>query len=245
MLGYHPFHAVGRKYTDAIQELANCVPLILPTSGLASMEPYLDIADGVLLTGSPSNVHPSNFGATVHDPSLPLDQARDSVTLPLIREAVKRDLPLLAICRGMQEINVALGGSLLQAVHENEGHHDHRFRDEDPVDVQYGPVHEVDVTPQGLLHQLAGLDSFHVNSAHGQGIDRLAAGLMVEAVAPDGIIEAVRITAHPSFALGVQWHPEWRAVGNPVSERIFNGFGEACRLRRAHRMAVGTGVAVE
>ncbi|HEU4621024.1 MAG TPA: gamma-glutamyl-gamma-aminobutyrate hydrolase family protein [Burkholderiaceae bacterium] len=235
-IGHHPFHVLGKKYTDAIHDISGCLPLIVPTSGVDDISAYVDLADGVLLTGSPSNVHPSNFGQPVHDPRLPLDPLRDAITLPLIRESVKHDLPILAICRGMQEINVALGGSLLQAVHELEGQRDHRYRDEDPVEVQYGPVHEVRVVCGGLLHQVAKLESFLVNSAHGQGIDRIAPGLMVEAVAPDGLIEAVRIASHPGFALGVQWHPEWRAADNPVSTRIFERFGEACRIRQARRL---------
>jgi len=240
MMGHHPFHVLGKKYTDAVHDISGCLPLILPTSGVDDVSQYVTLADGILLTGSPSNVHPSNFGQAVHDPSLPLDPSRDAITLPLIREAVRRDLPLLAICRGMQEINVALGGSLFQAVHEREGQRDHRYRDDDPVDVQYGPVHEVRVVSGGLLERVVQLDSFLVNSAHGQGIDRIAPGLVVEALAPDGLIEAVRVSSHPGFALGVQWHPEWRAADNEVSVRIFEAFGQASQARQARRLHQST-----
>lgn len=234
-LGHHPFHVLGKKYCDAVHDVAQCLPLLLPTSGIADYEIYLGLADGVLLPGSPSNVHPSHFGREVHDPSLPLDPDRDNVTLPLIRRCVEQGIPLLAICRGLQEINVALGGSLHQAVQEVPGKRDHRPPDEDDVEVQYGPVHDVEAVAGGLLERVVGARRFRVNSLHGQGIERLAAGLVVEAVAPDGIVEAVSIVGHPGFALGTQWHPEWQAASNPVSIRLFQAFGEACRGMRDRR----------
>jgi len=232
MLGHHPFHVLGKKYADAVHDVARCLPLIVPTSGNADVDAYLELADGVLLTGSPANVHPSHFGQAVHDPSLPLDVERDAVTLPLVRRVIERGIPLLAICRGLQEINVALGGSLHQAVHSVPGRIDHRARNPDDVEVQYGLAHPIDVVPGGQLERIVGQRRFEVNSVHGQGIDRIAAGLQAEAHAPDGQIEAVRIVAHPGFALALQWHPEWRAAGDPVSSRIFAAFGAACRAWR-------------
>lgn len=240
MIGLHPFHVLGKKYADAIHDVAGCLPLLLPTSGVADVQAYLELADGVLLPGSPSNVHPSHFGREVHDPGLPLDPERDNVTLPLIRTAVERGIPLFAICRGLQEINVALGGSLHQAVQEVEGKRDHRAPEVDDAELQYGPVHEVEVAAGGVFERIVGERRFLVNSLHGQGIERLAEGLAVEATAPDGIVEAVRVSAHPGFAIGTQWHPEWQAVRNPVSARLFQAFGDACRAlrdRRASRYA--------
>lgn len=236
MVGQHPFHIVGQKYIDAVR-LAGCLPVVVPAAHPDELADWLDIADGILLTGSPSNVHPSHFDEAVHDPSLPLDPARDLWTLPLIREAVARGLPLLAICRGFQETNVALGGSLHQAVHEQSGLADHRAPSSDePVAVQYGLAHPVHVQPGGLLASLLDTAQPEVNSLHGQGIKRLAEGLRIEATAPDGLIEAFSVPQSGGFSLCVQWHPEWQAASNPVSMAILQAFGAACLAwRDLHR----------
>ncbi len=230
LLGEHPFHIAGKKYVDAVR-LAGALPLIAPPFAEADLDGLLDAVQGVLLTGSPSNVHPEHFGEPVHDPSLPLDPERDAWTLPLIRLALARGLPLLAICRGTQETNVALGGTLHQAVQEVPGLHDHRGGD-GPAAEQYGPAHPVDVVPGGLLARITGRASFEVNSVHGQGVKALAPGLRVEAVAPDGVIEAFSQPAAPGFNLCVQWHPEWQAAGNPVSMEILRAFGDAVHMYR-------------
>ena len=235
LIGGHYYHALGRKYGDAVRLAADCLPLLVPTGGARELQPYLEMADGIMLTGSPANVHPSHFGQDLHDPSLPLDPERDSVTLPLVRMAVEHGIPLLAICRGLQEINVAMGGTLHQAVHEVPGKRDHREDPTKALEDQYGPVHEVNVTAEGRLMGIVGQSRFTVNSLHGQGIDLLAPGLVAEAVSPDHIIEAVRVAAHPGFSLGLQWHPEWKVMDNPLSVRIFHAFGEACRAFRASR----------
>ena len=233
-LGDHPFHVAGHKYIDAVR-LAGCLPLVVPQAGADEIEALLDLADGVLLTGSPSNVHPQHFGEAVHDESLPLDPTRDAWTLPLIPRALDLGVPLLAICRGFQETNVALGGSLHQAVQELPGHRDHRSPEDAPVEVAYGLAHPVDAVPGGLLERLLPEPRFLVNSVHGQGIKRLAEGLRVEAMAPDGLIEAFTLPHAPAFNLGVQWHPEWQAATNPVSMALLRAFGDACRARQAAR----------
>lgn len=237
-------YTVGQKYVDAVR-LAGCVPLVVPGATPAELDALLAIADGILLTGSPSNVHPSHFGEEVHDPSLPLDPERDAWTLPIVRRAVAMGLPLLGICRGFQEVNVALGGSLHQAVHEQPGLNDHRSDETLPLDEEYGFAHTATLVPGGFLAQtLQGLpDSivnpqgeFQINSLHGQGVNRLAALLKVEARAPDGVVEAVSIAdpVHPeAFSLCLQWHPEWKAADNPVSMRILEAFGKACRAWHA------------
>ena len=234
-LGEHPFHVAGRKYVDAVR-LAGGLPLVVPRADAEDLDALLDLADGVLLTGSVSNVHPSHFDEPVHDPSLPLDPLRDDWTLPLIRRLVDRGLPLLAICRGAQEVNVALGGTLHQAVHASQGPHgpyfDHRAPAGRPAEVQYGPSHPVAVQPGGWLQRIGLRGGFSVNSVHGQGLARLAPGLRIEAVAPDGLVEAFSIGTDDRFQLAVQWHPEWQAALNPVSMRILKAFGEAlCRQR--------------
>jgi putative glutamine amidotransferase len=240
LIGGHYYHALGRKYADAVRLAADCLPLLAPTGGARELIPYLELADGIMLTGSPANVHPSHFGQTVRDPSLPLDEERDSVTLPLVRMAVERGIPLLAICRGLQEINVAMGGSLHQAIHELPGKRDHREDPSRALEEQYGPAHDVDIVPESHLLHIVGQPRISVNSLHGQGIDLLAPGLVAEAIAPDHVIEAVRIAAHPGFSLGVQWHPEWKVMDNAISQRIFRAFGEACR---AFRLSRGRGAA--
>lgn len=238
MLGQHPFHVAGKKYIDAVR-LAGCQPLIVPSATVDELDTLLDLAHGVLLTGSASNVHPSHFDEAVHDPSLPLDLDRDAWTLPMIRRVIARGVPLFGICRGFQEANVAFGGTLHQAVQEVAGHNDHRSTGDAAAEIQYGPAHEIDVLPGGMLEQvLRGLPTagrVQVNSVHGQGINRLAAGLRPEALAPDGLIEAFSVSDARGFNLCVQWHPEWRAANNPVSMRLFKAFGVACEAYRDRR----------
>jgi putative glutamine amidotransferase len=231
LLGHHVYHVAGKKYIDAVR-LAGCQPLIVPSATGQELDALLELAQGVLLTGSPSNVHPSHFQEDVLDPALPLDPERDAWTLPLIPKTIERGMPLFAICRGFQEMNVALGGSLHQAVHRVPGYRDHRDDETLPIDVQYGPAHEVLVEPGGLLERTLQAESIMVNSLHGQGVSRLARGLRIEARAPDGLVEAFSVDNAPGFALGVQWHPEWRAEHNPVSVKLFRAFGEAALAYR-------------
>lgn len=230
-LGDHLFHVAGRKYLDAVR-LAGGLPLVVPRAEPDELDQLLDLADGVLLTGSVSNVHPQHFGQDVLDPQLPLDPVRDAWTLPLIPKALQRGLPLLAICRGAQEANVALGGTLHQAVHHAGPFADHRADYSQPTAVQYGPAHPVHVQPGGWLQRAGVADTFTVNSVHGQGVDRLAPGLRVEARAPDGLVEAFSAADAPAFNLCVQWHPEWQAAHNPVSLQLLQAFGEALRNYR-------------
>jgi putative glutamine amidotransferase len=231
LLGLYPSHTVGRKYVEAVR-LAGALPLVVPWLEPDELDEALDAAHGVLLTGSPSNVHPQNFGEAVHDEQLPLDPARDAWTLPLIERVLARGMPLLSICRGLQEVNVALGGSLHQAVQEVPGLADHRADDNEPVDEQYGPSHRVDIVKGGLLESITGPGSFEVNSLHGQGVKQLAPGLRVEAVAPDGVVEAFSVPSASGFNLCLQWHPEWQAASNPVSMRLLQAFGDAVRQYR-------------
>jgi putative glutamine amidotransferase len=231
LLGEHPFHIAGRKYVDAVR-LAGALPLVVPRLEPQEVETALALAHGVLLTGSPSNVHPDFFGEGLHDPSLPLDRERDDWVLPLIPRVLALGMPLFAICRGSQETNVALGGSLFQAVHEVPGKADHRADDAQPAATQYGPAHRVEVVPGGVLERLLGPGGFEVNSVHGQGVRLLAPGLRAEATAPDGLIEAFSLPDAAGFNLCVQWHPEWRAADNPVSLRLLQAFGAAVRQYR-------------
>jgi putative glutamine amidotransferase len=223
------FDAVGRKYSAAVAEVADCQPLLAPLGpSMLDMGALLDIADGILLSGAISNVHPSLYG--LDEPPLnenALDHERDSLTLPLVREALNRKLPLFAICRGFQELNVALGGTLDQAVHTVSGRNDHREPSGIPIDERFGPSHPV--TLSGTLKNWVGKDEIIVNSLHWQGIQRLAPPLTAEAHAKDGLIEAVRGPSDHPFLFGVQWHPEWQAKNNKASIEIFRRFGDAAR----------------
>lgn len=235
LIGPHPFLATGEKYVRAVVEGAGATPVLLP-----SLQPALDPGDwltrldGLLLTGATSNIEPHHYSdepsweGNLHDP------ARDASTLALVPRAIAMGLPVLAICRGLQEVNVALGGRLHQKVHEVPGLQDHREDPTAPVEVQYGPAHEVALAPGGLLASLAGASRARVNSLHGQGIARLADGMVVEATAPDGLVEAFRGTG-PGFLLAVQWHPEWQVARNPFYLAIFRAFGDACRAWAASR----------
>ena len=232
MIGAHPFHAVGEKYLTAVLQVADAVPLIVPA--LASefrLEELLERLDGVLLTGSPSNVEPHRYGGESSEAGTWHDAHRDEVTLPLIPRVIDAGLPLLGICRGFQEINVAFGGSLWQKLHEVPGHLDHRDDPQLELEQQYAPAHEVTLEPDGILRRLAGTDRITVNSLHTQGVRELGPGLAVEARASDGVVEAFRVREARNFALAVQWHPEWRASGNAFSRALFAEFGAACRAR--------------
>lgn len=245
LLGPHPFSAVGEKYLRAAIDAAGGLPLIIPAlSPPLPAEPalrtYLTMLDGLLLTGSHSNLEPHHYGQAPAPGEDLRDTARDANALALIPMALEMGLPILAVCRGFQEMNVALGGSLHQRLHAVPGLREHREDPQAPLDVQYGPAHPLKLTPDGLLARLAGADTVDVNSLHGQGIDRLAEGLVVEAVADDGLVEAWRLES-AEFVLGLQWHPEWRATENPLSMAIFGAFGDACRRYRARRLDAASG----
>jgi putative glutamine amidotransferase len=221
----------------AVLDGAGGMPVLVPALG-----PRLEVAavmerlDGLVLTGARSNIEPHHYQGPPPPEGSPKDPARDATTLPLIREAVTRGVPLLAICRGIQELNVALGGTLHQEVHAVAGRLDHRSDKTVPPAERYRDAHRIALTPGGALQALLdGAEAVDVNSLHGQAIDRLAPGLAVEAIAPDGTIEAVSVPGAPAFAMGVQWHPESGVPHNPVSRALFAAFGAACRARAAAR----------
>ncbi len=228
MVGKHPFHVVGEKYIEAVRQGANALPLLIPV-----LEPPLaadDIlanVDGLLFTGSPSNVSPKLYGGPAPRDGVLQDVHRDATAIPLLKAAIAAGKPVLCICRGFQELNVALGGTLFQHVQEVAGRRDHREDSTATLDEQYGPAHDVTVEPGGLFAAMIGERTFPVNSLHSQGIDRLAPPLRAEAVAPDGQIEAVSLPDAKGFLLGVQWHPEWKWSENPVSRALYAAFGEA------------------
>ncbi len=235
MLGQHPFHAVGQKYIVAVREGAHALPLLIPVlAEPLPVEDILNTVDGLFFTGSPSNVAPMHYGG--HEPRKEtiLDEQRDRLTLPLMRAAAQAGTPMLCVCRGFQELNVAFGGTLHQHLSEVEGRQEHHTNLNDPLDVQYGPVHDVSVLPGGILAKLNLPVTFKVNSLHNQGVDKVAPTLRAEAEAPDGTIEAISGSGK-GFMLGVQWHPEWAFWENPVSQKILSAFGAAVSAHAKHR----------
>ena len=235
-IGLHPYHVSGDKYLRAVSVAALGQPVVIPSLGdLTEIDDLLAQLDGLLLTGSPSNVEPFHYQGPASAPGTDHDPARDATTLPLLRAAIAAGVPVLGICRGFQEMNVAFGGSLHQKVHELPGMLDHREADSPQLTVQYAPAHAVIVQPGGVFQALDLPEQFQVNSIHSQGIDRLATGLRCEAIAPDGLIEAISVKASEAFAVGVQWHPEWQVLSNPSYLRIFQAFGDACRQRAGLR----------
>lgn len=236
---FEPFeyHGVAASFLAPLIDYLGFQPIVIPALATPHMnEDLLNVLDGVLLVGAVSNVHPSNYGHEPEDES-PRDHQRDATTLPLVKTVVAKGLPLLGICRGMQEINVAYGGTLMQALHTKPGYLEHRgwvkHTDRDARIAH--DAHAVKTAAGGLLHRLTGDDDFMVNSLHEQGIGSLGAGVVAEAVAPDGTVEAITIADATTFALGVLWHPEIHYRTTPASMAIFNAFGDAAKKRRAAR----------
>lgn len=223
------FHSVGDKYIRAVVEVAGCPALMLPALGETHLDALLDGLSGIVMTGALSNVHPPHYGADPTPDHEPYDHLRDATTLALIGKVLARGMPLLCICRGFQELNVVLGGTLEAEAQRGHGRLDHRAPRSPDLDVRYGPAHTIAITPGGMLEAILGKRQTTVNTLHRQAIGRLASGLVVEATAPDGVIEAVSVEGAAGFALGVQWHPEYKAAANPDSVKLFQAFGEAVR----------------
>jgi putative glutamine amidotransferase len=230
-----PKLALNRAYFDALESAGGLALPIPITHDADRLRSYYELLDGLLLPGG-ADVEPIRYGAVARDDcNLDVMPELDEVELTLARWAIADGLPVLAICRGIQELNAALGGTLHQRVHELPGRLDHRTKKDAP-EGPYGPAHEVALTSGGLLAALAGCDRVTVNSLHSQGVDTPAARLRVEAIAPDGQIEAVSLPG-ARFVVGVQWHPEYKARDNPLSCALFSAFSEACRARRAGTIA--------
>ncbi|GGX82071.1 gamma-glutamyl-gamma-aminobutyrate hydrolase [Litchfieldella qijiaojingensis] len=232
----HPAHMVTDKYLSALRDYG-LEPVVLPVwedieAGASTV--LLTRLDGLLLTGSYTNVEPTRYGAGRASENTRDDRHRDAAALTWIPAALDLAMPLLGVCRGFQELNVAFGGTLYQAVQQQPGMLDHR---EPPGDraTQYAPSHDLEILPGGVLSRLYGEHHARVNSLHQQGIERLGPGLVAEAVAPDGLIEAVSVADAPGFALAVQWHPEWRPREHPLYDVLFQGFAHACHERLSAR----------
>lgn len=234
----HPSHRVGHKNLTALTEVSGVVPLQVPAMDGLDFDLLLDRVDGVLLTGGRANVEPHHYDG---DPTIdcgPHDPGRDAVAFALTLGALERGIPLFGICRGIQEMNVALGGSLFPWLHEVPGRDDHRREKHLPMEDGLRARHRITLTPDGLFQQLAdGADTVVVNSLHGQAIDRPADGLIVEAVADDGTIEGIRVENAANFAVGIQWHAEWDPHGHPFYNALFSAFGDAVSAHADRRAA--------
>ncbi len=225
-------HAASDTYVRAVDQVVGAVPVLVPANGdAADIDTLLARLDGIILTGSRSNVQPGLYGGPPHAEGTPEDAKRDAVTLRLIRAAIAAGVPVLAICRGLQELNVALGGSLHQRLQDLPGRLDHSTPLHPNPQVRTAKAHSLSVVPGGWLHRVTRTDSIAVNSLHNQGIDRLAPGLVSEATAPDATIEAVWFPTSRALTVGVQWHPEYDFASDAVSRGIFAAFGTEVRGR--------------
>lgn len=229
-------HWAGDEYLRAVAEGARAVPLVIPAlPSLIDLDALLERLDGIVLSGAASNVHPARYGDVPTPDHEPYDERRDTLTLELIRRVLARGMPLLAICRGFQELNVALGGTLETEIQRPSGRLDHRAPKDQPNEVRYAARHEVTLVEGGLLARLLGKSRLTVNSLHRQGLARLGEGLAIEARATDGIPEAVTAPGCPGFVLGTQWHPEWDTLARPDSLALFSAFGDAVARYAADR----------
>jgi putative glutamine amidotransferase len=236
--GPHIFHGVGDKYVRSVAVAAKAAPVMIPSLGtLLNLPELVSRFDGIVMTGSVSNVHPSHYGSPPEPRAEPHDDARDATTLDLIRITLDLGVPLFVICRGIQELNVALGGTLQSEVQEQTGRMDNREIKHDDMDTRYAPRHKATLTPGGVLAGILETDEIEVNSLHRQAIAQPAPGLQIEATAPDGTVEAVSVKNAKAFALGVQWHPEYKVMESPDSVKIFSAFGDAVRTHARRRAA--------
>ncbi len=229
-----PAHSVSDHYIDAIAGPAGAMPIIIPAMGEAcDVAAFASRLDGLFLTGGRANIEPNYYGGAPFPDDEPIDPRRDATVLPLIRECIAQGVPVFAVCRGLQEINVALGGTLHYRIHHVHGKLDHRMPRIGDLERKFSLRHSISLAPDGVFANLVGCREMLVNSAHGQGVDRLAPGLVVEALAPDGIIEGVRVEHAQAFAVGVQWHAEIRWQEHPLSRALFEEFGRAAAARMA------------
>jgi putative glutamine amidotransferase len=235
-IGNHRWHCAPESYLKAIARVAGAIPVVIPAmAGEIDVASILDRVDGVLITGSVTNVHPERYGQKPSPAYEPYDTDRDAMTEAMMKAAIDAGMPLLAICRGLQELNVAMGGSLATEIQDLDGRSDHRAK-EHPEQAERYRIHQtVHAKAGSKIDRIVGQTEFKVNSLHRQAIDRLGKGLVIEATAPDGTIEAVSVEDAKGFTLGVQWHPEYWVESDAASAAIFTAFGDACRSYRKSR----------
>lgn len=233
-VGPHPFHMSGDKYLQAVIQAANCVPILIPAiAEQSNFQQLLTLVDGILLPGGYSMVDPLNYQSSAASSETKLDVARDQTSFGLIKQAIATGVPILGICRGFQEMNVALGGSLHQKLHEHENFQEHRENKNLTLVQQYADCHKVTLTSAGQLSKIMDAQAINVNSLHTQGVDKLADNLSVEAVSEDGLCEAFSVVNAKAFAMAVQWHPEWQVMDNNKNAKLFAAFGRACKIKQS------------
>ena len=224
----YPAHVGGTMNFEAVAEAADCAPLLIPADPRFSpVEELMEICDGFLLTGGRPNVHPEEYGEEETAAHGSFDRMRDAIALPLVRACVERGQPFLGVCRGFQEVNVAMGGSLYPEIRDLPGRMNHRMPPEGTLEEKFALRHRVRLTEGGVFHRLFGAAEVMTNTLHGQGIKRPGARIVVDGWAPDGTPEAIYVKDAPGFTLAVQWHPEYDAVNDPVSRPLFTAFGAA------------------
>jgi putative glutamine amidotransferase len=224
----YPVHAGGTMNSEAVAEVSGGLPIIIPSDPrLVAVEELLDLCDGFLLTGGRPNVHPSEYGEDETPAHGCFDRCRDAITLPLVRACIERGQPVFGICRGFQEVNVAMGGTLFPEIRDLPGRMNHRMPPDGTLEEKFALRHPVTFSEGGPFHRLLGAPEVMTNTLHGQGINRPGPRVVVDGWAPDGTPEAIYIKDAPGFTLSVQWHPEWQAGADPVSRPLFRAFGEA------------------
>ena len=226
----YPTHAGGTMNSEAVSEVSGCVPLVVPTDPrLVSVAELLEICDGFLLTGGRPNVHPEEYGEEWTEAHGAADRCRDAITLPLVRACVERGQPFFGICRGFQEVNVAMGGTLYPEIRDLPGRMNHRMPPDGTLEEKFALRHVVSLQDGGVFHRVFGATEVMTNTLHGQGIKDPGKRIVIEGHAPDGTPEAIHVEGARGFTLSVQWHPEWNAANDPVSRPLFEAFGEAVR----------------
>lgn len=232
----YPVHAGGTMNSDAISQVAGCMPLIIPSNpDYVSVPELLTTCDGFLLTGGRPNVHPEEYGDEPTEAHGAFDRARDAITLPLVQACIERGQPCFGVCRGFQEVNVALGGTLHPEIRDLPGRDNHRMPPDGTLEEKFALRHTVRFTPGGVFHRLMGAEEVITNTLHGQGAVEPGRNVVFDGHAPDGTPEALYVDGAPGFALSVQWHPEYNAASDPVSRRLFEAFGEAVQAWSAGR----------
>jgi putative glutamine amidotransferase len=223
-------HGGGSMNSDAIANVSCCLPLLIPADPrYVSVDELLEVCDGFLLTGGRPNVHPEEYGEEPTEAHGAFDRCRDSIVLPLVRACVERGQPFMGICRGFQEVNVAMGGSLYPEIRDLPGRTNHRMPPDGTIEEKFALRHKVTFTEGGPFHRLMGAPEVMTNTLHGQGIKEPGARIVIDGYAPDGTPEAIYVKDAPGFTMSVQWHPEYKAANDPVSRPIFEAFGEAVR----------------
>lgn len=226
----YPVHAGGVMNSEAVAEVSGCMPLLIPSDPrFVSVAELMDCCDGFLFTGGRPNVHPEEYGEAETEAHGDFDRARDAITLPLIRALLERGQPFLGVCRGFQEVNVAMGGSLYPEIRDLPGRMNHRMPPEGSLEEKFALRHTVRFSEGGVFHRLMGAQEVMTNTLHGQGIKEPGARVIIDGVAPDGTPEAIFVEGAPGFGLAVQWHPEYKAGNDPVSRPLFEALGDAAR----------------